>query len=280
MWITDFRAQFGLTIPQLGAAIRRHGARQEPPLRVSDILLERLETDPNFRTVPKLADLIAEACGASAKQRDALVLPQYRGKGKNRRAGRGPLPAMVKKEAPTPKPTAPAEAPQPKPPAPRREFNRARQVVKVNAQGEELRRYGSCNAAARNNPFTECQVTRRCHRRCETDEFRQAGYTFRFAAEWDAMTRDERLADLTATRGAVGRRGSGTHGAQMVTVIGRHGSIRHFDSIKAAAEGCGVGYALLQKLLSQAQNTPTRAAELDGVRFMFTTTWDNLDAGE
>ena len=80
MWLTDFREAHGLSVAQLGAVIRRAGARMDPPLRVSDVLLENLETRKGYRTVPKLANLIAEVCGATAKQRDALVLKKHRGK--------------------------------------------------------------------------------------------------------------------------------------------------------------------------------------------------------
>lgn len=64
MWITEYREQYGLELEQLGTMIRRAGRRKDPELWVSDTLLYRLETDPNFRTVPKLADLIAEPFGA------------------------------------------------------------------------------------------------------------------------------------------------------------------------------------------------------------------------
>ena len=79
MWLTDFRAQHGLDLGTLGYCIRVEGLRRNPPLRVSDQLLYMLERLEGFRTVPKLADLIAEVCGATAGQRDALVLERYRG---------------------------------------------------------------------------------------------------------------------------------------------------------------------------------------------------------
>lgn len=79
MFITDFRRAHDLTVEELGFYIRQLGARQDPPLRVSDILLENLERKRDYVTVPVLANLIAEACRATPAQRDTIVLEKYRG---------------------------------------------------------------------------------------------------------------------------------------------------------------------------------------------------------
>lgn len=270
MWITDFRKAFGLELDQLGQQIRKLGARQEPPLRVSDVLLYRLETDPNFRTVPKLADLIAEACGATARQRDALVLKKYRGTWTPPKRRRAVKPAP-------PKPVAAAPAPPPPRPAPpRNNFHNPREVVQIDRNGVEMARFRSCNFAAVHTGVTENQVTRRCHRRHRSDEYKGIGYTFRFAAEWDAMTAEQRRQDVARLNGVGAERG-GSHGAKMVTVISRHGRVAHYDAMQDAAAATGVTYAVFQHRLNMAQDRRVRVAELDGVRFMFTSEWDSLD---
>lgn len=281
MWITDFRERFGISLEQLGAQIRKLGAKQDPPLRVSDVLLERLETEPNFRTVPALADLIAEACGATAKQRDALVLEKYRGTWKppRRRKAVEPKPTPCPPGAVDPPPARPAPTPAQRPVV----FSRgsgggARQVVKLNRQGVELARYRSCGYASAICGCSEKLVQARCHRRYRFDEFTTYGYTFRFAEEWDAMSPADQAEDLSRHAGVKAPRFGG-HGAQMVTVISRHGQVRDYDSIKQAAAACGIGYALLQKQLYTAWQSPVPGTEIDGVRFIFTSEWDELDDG-
>ena len=268
MWLNEFRARFGIELDQLGAQIRRIGARMDPPLRVSDELLYRLETIKGFKTVPKLADLIAEACGATALQRDELVLEQFRGTWKPR--GRRKV-AVV----------APAPQPKPKPPAPvaprtGRAIPDARTVVKVDRTGRELARYRSCNYAAVQNCVTENQVTRRCHRAYSTDEFKHMGYTFRFAAEWDRMGPEQRRADVCRLNGVVGRRG-GTASARMVTVVDRGGNIFHYDSVDMAATATGIPFHMMEKRLRIIEQERRPAAMLYGFKFTYTTLWDCLD---
>ncbi len=272
MWITEYREKYGLTVAQLGAMIRRAGRRKDPELWVSDILLERLEREPNFRTVPKLADLIAEACGATARQRDALVLEKHRGTWKRSRAK--PEIERRRNQPPEPKPTR-AQGPEAAvariPPA------GSRAVVKIDRNGEELGRFRSCGVAGATLGISDRLVAERCNRRYRFDEFTSFGYTFRFAEDWDRMTEAQRQADIARNAGKRAPRG-GTHGAQMVTVIGRHGQIRDFDSIKEAAEACKVGYALLQRMLFMTWSRALPVAEIDGVRFAYTAKWDELDA--
>ena len=272
MWITEYREKYGLTLARLGEMIRRAGRRKNPELWVSDILLERLETERNFRTVPKLADLIAEACGATARQRDALVLEKYRGTWKPTRAK--PEIERRRNQPPEPKPTR-AQGPEAAgariPPA------GSRAVVKIDRNGEELGRFRSCSTAGADCGIGDRLVAERCHRRYRFDEFKSLGYTFRFAEDWDRMTEAQRQADIARNAGKRAPRG-GTHGAQMVTVIGRHGKARDFDSIKEAAEACNVGYALLQRMLFMTWSRALPVAEIDGVRFAYTAKWDELDA--
>lgn len=270
MWITDFRERYGLELEELGLQIRKIGAKRNPPLRVSDELLYKLETLKGFKTVPKLANLIAEACGATARQRDELVLDEYKGlwtpQGRRMIFAVG---SAVKK-------------PAPKPPAPRptgRALPDARMVVKVDRTGRELGRYRSCNYAAVHNCVTQNQVTRRCHRAYKTDEFKMLGYTFRFAEEWDAMDMNQRRADISRLSGVVGRRG-GTAAAKMVTVVDRGGNIFHYDSIDMAAALTGIHYSAMKKRMEAAEARKQPAAVMNGFKFTYTTRWDCLSREE
>lgn len=276
MWLTDYRDQYGLTLEQLGSMIRRAGRRKDPELWVSDLLLYRLETDPKFRTVPKLADLIAEACGATARQRDALVLERYRDAWKPTR-----VKPEIKRASPKPTESKPAPAPKLKglTHGPNNPFPGARAVVKIDRKGVVVARYASCNRAALQNSLREDQISSRCHRKGKTDEFRLMGFTFRFAEEWDEMTAEEQRADISRFAGVKLGRG-GTHGSHMVTVVDCHQHAQTYESMRLAAEGTGVRYGILQARLFKAQERRPPVAVLNGLRFMFTTTWDNLTALE
>ena len=186
MWLEDFRRAHGLTLEELGAYIRRLGRKKHPEITVSDILLERLEGEPKFRTVPAIADLIAEACGATAQQRDRLVLEKDRGTWK-------PKPGRK----PTPKPKAPVEEePEPK------NDGHHHPVVAVDRAGFAVMRFvGVKNAAARCG-VSHKMVYSRCLRQLGRDEFRALGFTFRYAEEWDRMTDAERRADVAWRRNA------------------------------------------------------------------------------
>lgn len=197
MWLTDYRAQYRLTLEQLGSMIRRVGRRKDPALWVSDLLIYRLETDPKFRTVPKLADLIAEVCGATAQQRDAMVLERYRGGWKPPRRRKAVKPVPYEKPNAAAPPKGPRCSAKGLTHGPNNPFPGARAVVKIDRKGEVVARYASCNRAALQNSLREDQISSRCHRKGKSDEFRLTGFTFRFAEEWDGMTAEEQRADIS-----------------------------------------------------------------------------------
>lgn len=263
MWLTDFRAQFGLELETLGYYIRKEGLKSHPPLRVSDELLYMLENFGNFRTVPKLADLIAEVCGATAEQRDQLVLEKHRGTWKPKEgAGKPWLKAAVTPKGSNTKGPARAETD-------------ARAVVKVNRYATELARYRTGHDAAVQNCVTENQVTRRCHHRYQSDEFKLAGYTFRFAREWDAMTEAQRRADVARLNG-VKKKCRGEGSARMVTVLDKTGNLWHYDSVAKAAAATGIPFHVMNKRLRRAEEANKLTAALDGIKFTYTTLWDGL----
>ena len=180
MWLEDFRRAHGLTLEELGAHIRRQGKKRHPPITVSDTLLERLEGEPKFRTVPAIADLIAEACGATAEQRDRLVLEKHRGTWKPK-PGRKPA---LKLKAPV------EEEPE------MENDGTSRPVVAVDRAGFVVFRFVSVKNAAARCGTSPHAVYERCLRRLVNNEFSKLGFTFRYAEEWDDMTEAQRRARL------------------------------------------------------------------------------------
>ena len=252
MWLTEYRERNGLELYELGRMVRRLGARMLPPLTVSDTLLYRLEIDRNFRTVPKLANLIAEACGATAKQRDELVLAEYRGTW-----------------AP---PKRPARLPAPTPPPVNR--NAPRVTLAIDRAGNIVGRFNSTSEAAVRCGIAQTSVCDRCNRKYTAHEFRLLGITFRYADQWEAMTAGQREADLNGRQGPrpdeserrTGR--GGPRHRKAVTVIARDGERRNYRSVNEAAAGEGIVPGTVSKHLKHGR--PVQEGPAKGCMFIFT----------
>ena len=227
MWITDFREKYGLTLEQLGAAIRRVGAKKHPPARVSDILLENLETKRGYKTVPGLADLIAETCGATPAQRDELVLKQYRGTWK----GTG-KPKLAERR---PAPMAPLPPQGGKKPAVKKKYHDGhnRQVLAIDRNGNVVHRYASLQNAWGLTGINPSTIRKRCYGDIKGDEFRIYGFTFRYADEWDSLTEDQRRAEVARAAASLSERPDGNK--QAVVAIDREGNVYRFDTLRDAS---------------------------------------------
>ena len=270
MWITDFRQQFGLELETLGYYIRQEGRKRNPPLRVSDELLYLLENFGNFRTVPKLADLIAEVCGATAEQRDQLVLEQYRGTWKPK-AGKGKgndlfrhgfaVPPSHKGEGK--KGMTAAEA-------------RRKPVVCVDRLGDVIKRYDSIENAAAMTGLSREAISDRVNRKITANEYQLCGLTFRFAEEWGAMDAEARKRDAQRTMN--GRSLGGMCRARPVTVITPKGEIKQFNSVLAAATATGQVPGSVASRVQLAR--PMRNGNLDGNMYMYREKWDAMTAEE
>lgn len=245
MWLTEFREQWGLSIELLGTLIRRYAARRDPKLRVSDTLLERLETEANFRTVPKLADLIAQACGATAAQRDEMVLERFRGRPyqSKAKAGEPPVIALLNQaRGGSTRIGPPKPAPEP----------HTRPVVMIDKDGNELLRYRSIVSAVEDTGICKEAILSRINRTKQMDEFEGYGASFRLAEEWDRMTEAQRKADARRTipPGPQGR--GGARRFRAVTVIDlKGGQVSHYNSMNAAAEGTGFTAGTLSRRASE-----------------------------
>lgn len=232
MWITEFRKEYGLTLEQLGAAIRRVGARKNPPARVSDILLENLETKRGYKTVPGLADLIAETCGATPAKRDELVLERYRGTWR----GTG-KPKVGQRKPPTERPVAAAPTPPPTAVKKKRSNGHDRQVIAIDRNGNIVHRYGSVKNAWGMTGLNPSSIRKRCCGTIMGDEFRAYGYTFRYADAWEGLTEDQRKAELARAAARLSDRPEGNK--QPVVAVDRGGNVRRFATLREASAMTG-----------------------------------------
>lgn len=284
MWLEDFRRAHGLTLEELGAYIRRLGRKKHPEITVSDILLERLEGEPKFRTVPAIADLIAEACGATAQQRDRLVLEKDRGTWK---------PKPGRKPAPKPKAAIVEEEPEPK------NDGHHHPVVAVDRAGFAVMRFAGVKNAAARCGVSHKMVYSRCLRQLGRDEFRALGFTFRYAEEWDRMTDAERRADVAgrtpsdpASRAtSLKEGGSGetgetkettssdktrhVHYQRGVVAVDRQGhEVARWDMVKHARLDTGVAESTISKsILGKRNATYVRGVNL---AFIAAEEWDDM----
>lgn len=274
MWLTEFREKWGLSIELLGTLIRRYAARRDPKLRVSDTLLERLETEANFRTVPKLADVIALACGATAAQRDEMVLERFRGRPYQPRAKAGEPPVIALLEQ------ARGGGGQIRPPKPAPEPH-TRPVVMIDRDGNELLRYRSIVSAVEDTGICKEAILSRINRTKQMDEFEGYGVSFRLAEEWDRMTEAQRKADAQRTKPPKpgearrpGKRG-GTRTLKAVTVVDPDdGQVFCYDSVRAAAEATGFTEGTLSKRVSAFD--PLHIRPIGGYIWMSNEDWKRL----
>lgn len=283
MWITDFREAHGLTLEELGRAIRYQGRKKDPPMRVSDILLENLETRKNYRTVPALADLIAETCGATAQQRDELVLEQYRGTwkptGKDaiaRTMAAAKAGTTVTKSATVRQASAQPVVKKTRAVAEARGVPKTsgpiRPVVTIDRDGNVLRRFGTVQAAAVYMGKGKEYVRKRCKGLISSDEYDEAGITYRYADEWDGMTGDQRL-DAAKNAGTVYIRQE-THN-QPVVAVDKSGHIRRFRSIKETARATGDSKPVICQRINGASSKRTVFSR-HGYAYRRAEDWDRM----
>lgn len=142
----------------------------------SEVLIEIIEG--GGITHPGIADRIASVVGATAAQRDTMVHKKHRG---TWRPDEGRKAKKVKA-----------------PGGEKRASAKAKKVVCLDRDGREIARYDSMLDAAQGIGCSCTTIMNHCKRnaRDKTDEFCCFGCTFRYAAEWDAMSEKERLTDL------------------------------------------------------------------------------------
>ena len=178
MWIDEYREKYGLELDDMARRVNVAGRKMRPrlPCTVTDTLIHILECSKTPRTHPRIADAIAIACGATAEQRDSIVDEKHRGTfdpSKYNHIARA-------KESPA---------------ASKRTPHGERGVVKINREGMVVRRYPSLAMTEYYEDMTCESIRARCRRRVG-GELERWAYTYRYADEWDKMSRAERLKDL------------------------------------------------------------------------------------
>ena len=176
MWIREYRERCGLDLDEFGAMVRRRGARKRKPVNCSNGLIALLESDPNAVTHPHIADLLAEACGATRSQRDMIVAECHRSGG---RAAAARMGSPWRTEAAV---TAHK----------RRKMRPGRAIVKIDREGRILARYISYYHAASEAKISKWFIYSRCNgllRREFTDVLTAS---YRFADEWEQLTPEQR----------------------------------------------------------------------------------------
>ena len=258
MWLTEFRAAHGLSIEQLGRAVRMRGKTLDPPIYIRDTTLLNLERKPGYLVIPAFANLIAEVCGATAQQRDALTLPKHAGtwtpKGKPAGIGGHPRPgekAVKEAKAPAKREKTPAKLPIRatnelarsirQPAVPPGHSTRKRPVVAIDTDGQARATYSSITHAAYSNDISREMVLMRCRRQIKSDEFAGLKYTFRFKDEWEGLTAEQRRAD-TSQKGRKPRRGYFRYAVVVIDPegheLGRYSN--GTEAAKAMGESCCV----------------------------------------
>ena len=179
-WLKKYRMDNRLSREQLAAKIRKPARPNKPETGIgcSAVLIEILESGDPKRgiTHPEIANRIAEVTGATAEQRDSIVLEKHRGTWQ-----------PGKKSA-----KQPAEKEK------KRESAFVKGVVALDKLGNEIGRFRSVREAAERLETSTSVVSSRCLRQIKKvrNEFNALGMTFRHAAEWDRMTSEARAEDM------------------------------------------------------------------------------------
>ena len=174
-WIAEYRQREGLALDEFMLRVNMHRRNVEPVLEavISDSLIHYLERGKNAITHPRIANLIAEVCGATAEQRDMIVDEKHRGTWSPEETI-----TVIRREQ--------SEASK---------HNGSKAVVKVDRHGNTLDWYESVAEAVRKQTMNDSAIRARCKRKVQS-EFVDAPYTFRYASEWDAMTAAEKRQDV------------------------------------------------------------------------------------
>lgn len=188
MWIEEYRKKHGMTLEVFGKMVRWMGEKRKEgwKMRVSDQLIYILETRPKAVTHPNIADLLAEACGATPRQRDMIVAAKHRG---TWRGTRRPDAAKLLGTLEKPKPAERAYEKVVR-------AYKGRRVVKLNRQGRVVERFDGVASAAIHDGVDKSIIANRCHRLLKGDEFKLNGHTYRFEDEWDRTDPKRAAAEL------------------------------------------------------------------------------------
>lgn len=225
MWITDCRERMGLELYQLQQRVNSYIHKMSNPIEatISGELIHMLEVDKNAVTHPRIANAIAIMCDATQEQRDMIVADIHKGKWVGPTEQEKELADNIKamwdeydikeyfkkkgQTQQTQQETSTQEQLSTNSPLPK---NR-KEIVKVDRTANVVARYKSIKAAVKAEYPTSTHIIIARRRRQLKREFSvenmnikhnngtPVNYTFRYAEEWDNMTRDQQIMDINRT---------------------------------------------------------------------------------
>lgn len=227
MWITDYREREGLELYQLQQRVNSYIHKMSNPIEatISGELIHMLEVDKNAVTHPRIANAIAIMCDATPEQRDMIVADVHKSKWfgptENEKEWADEIRISCKKSESQQQELSNINIPIQQSQkswefttnnnCDAQTTNHRKEVVKLDRTGNVVARYTSIKAAARSECHTSKDIIlARCRRKIKK-EFNSKDieakhskgvpsyYTFRFAEEWDNMTREQQLMDINRT---------------------------------------------------------------------------------
>jgi len=233
IWVQEYRQSIGMSRGQFARAITRQlGGSGDNRIVVPEKLIYMLEEWPKCYTHPKLANMIAAACGATPEQRDMIVNRVHRGEW---RGVDGPRVAM---ELPPTRLPIRAKA---QPVAGDKYAHNNKAVVVLDRAGREVKRCASGKEAAAFMGLSSTTVYSRCAHATPLEFTVGIPYTCRYAQEWDALTPSAKAASIRRALKNAGdsrTRPVGCNIHKAVVVIDRSGrELARYDSIGAASRG-------------------------------------------
>lgn len=273
-WIEAYRTGIGMSRQEFAEAITDQlGRRYRVPAVVSEALIYRLECWQGCITHPKLANLIARACGATPEQRDMIVHKSQRG------TWRGVDAPQLKRAREPRRPSAPVVCEE------TRQGNYTnhptRSVVVLDRGGNTLARFPSIQTAAAFVGLSTTSVRMRCIHKTPREMAEGNACTCRYADEWDAMTNEQKRAHIKrAHELAIETRpgAEGQNSPRPVVVIDRQGrTLARYPGIGEAERAEGYTRSVISK---RCRHEATDDFVNSGRTFRYACEWDNMTQEE
>lgn len=232
IWIEAYRRKLGMGRAEFADAItRKLGGSGDARLTVPAALITILEERPGAVTHPKLANMIARACGASPEERDMIVHRNHRGR------WHGVARAALDREHPYRKHPAATTKKARESAAEGRYMRQKRAVVALDRTGSVVKRLESLTEAAYWVGLSEEAVASRCKHLTKYEFAKGNLYTFRWADEWDAMTPTARVSEIRKAA-ELGEMAGDSNRARAVVVLAADGrELARYSSVKEAEKG-------------------------------------------
>lgn len=233
-WIQEYRESIGMNRVQFARAITEQlGGSGDRRVTVPATLIRMLEEWPRCVTHPKIANVIARACGATPEQRDMIVHKRHRGKW---HGVSGPQVVYDLPKSRRPRPIIKAE------PVPGDKYaHNLKSVVIIDRMGNEVKRCASGKEAAEFMGLSSTTVYSRCAHATPLEFTLHHPYTCRYAQEWDRLTATAKAASVRRSLELAGDKHTRPVGCNLkrpVVVIDRTGrELTRYSTIGEASRG-------------------------------------------